>query len=118
MNADDTCRQLSRTTGALTAVQYLPSVDLLPRSSPVAASVEDPRLGSSSVFPPVASCLSSVTLVIYVTHVKELEKTIGVYKKMYGPHMGAIEFYVDGTWCDPNGTNRPGMPCTGGKLER
>lgn len=81
------------------------------------ASVDDPRLGFNSVFPPVASCLSSIILVIYVQRIKELEKTISAYKDMYGPYVGAIEFYVDGTWCDPSATNRPGMPCSGEKLE-
>lgn len=34
------------------------------------------------------------------------------------PYVGAIEFYVDGTWCDPRATSQYQLPCYGEELDR
>eukprot|EP00903_Cladosiphon_okamuranus_P011807 g11095.t1 len=97
------------------------SVELgLSITSPVAASKGDPTWGFNAVFAPVHSCLSEVILVIYVQNLPMLDR-IDEYKSMYGPHVAGIEFYVDGTWCDPRSeaTDTPsGLPCYGDRLNR
>lgn len=40
------------------------------------------------------------------------------YTEMYGPHVAGIEYYVDGTWCDPRQTPDGGLPCYGEALNR
>ncbi|CAN0034972.1 unnamed protein product [Scytosiphon promiscuus] len=88
--------------------------------SPVATSVADPRYGFNAVFPPVPSCLSDVVLVIYVQFLGMLER-LDDYRSMYGPFFADIEFYVDGTWCDPRSASDSklyGYPCYGDVLNR
>lgn len=83
----------------------------------MATSAEDPRLGFNAVLPPVPSCLSSVILVIYVQSLDMLGR-LSTYQDMYGPHVAAIEFYVDGTYCDPRDSDMAGYPCYGEPLNR
>lgn len=90
--------------------------------SPSAASTKDPHLGFNAVFPPVPSCLSKVVLVIYVQFLDILTR-LDEFKNMYGPFFASIEFYVDGTWCDPRtsphrGSASSGYPCYGDNLDR
>lgn len=85
--------------------------------SPEAECAEDPYLGQTAIFQPVVSCLSAVVLVIYIQSLKILEM-LDLYTDMYGQYFTAIEFYVDGTWCDPRSTSRGGYPCYGPPLNR
>lgn len=77
----------------------------------------DPRLGQTAIFRPVTSCLSDVVLVIYIQSL-EMLKRLNTYTDMYGRYFAAIEFYVDGTWCDPRLTHNGGYPCYGAPLDR
>ena len=93
------------------------SCAVLPQS-PLAVLAEDPLLSQNVIFRPVLSCLSEVILVIYVQSLDILEK-LDLYKDMYGPFVADIEFYVDGTWCDPRDVRKPdGRPCYGPPLNR
>lgn len=86
--------------------------------SPSAISVGDPRLGHEAIFSPVPSCLSEVILVIYVQTLELLDR-LQLYKDMYGPFVKQVEFYVDGTWCNPrDDIDRSGFPCYGPPLNR
>ena len=85
--------------------------------SPIASSIQDPVLGFNVILPPLPSCLSSVILVIYVQSLEMLNHR-DMYEDMYGPFVRGIEFYVDGTWCDPQETDTGGLPCYGQPLNR
>lgn len=80
--------------------------------SAVATLTNDTSWGFDAIFAPVPSCLSEVILVIYVQSLPMLNR-LDDYKNMYGPYFAGIEFYVDGTWCDPRG-----VPCYGDPLDR
>lgn len=45
-----------------------------------------------------------------------------MYRDMYGPYVAAVEFYVDGTWCDPRDPRTTDtsalQPCYGEQLDR
>lgn len=74
--------------------------------------VEDRYLGHDAIFSPVPLSLTEVMLVIYI-------QFWGFHNDMYGPFMRGIEFYVDGTLCDPRARNgRGGFPCHGLPLNR
>lgn len=85
--------------------------------STVATSKIDATWGSDAVFAPVHSCLSEVVIVVYVRSLPMLER-MDAYRNMYGPYFAGIEFYVDGTWCDPRATPTGGKPCYGDHLDR
>lgn len=70
------------------------------------------NLGHYDVFSPVPSCLSDVILVVYIQSLDIMEN-LEIYKDMYGPYFKDIEFYVDGTWCDPRHTRNMAEPCYG-----
>lgn len=91
------------------------SSDIL--GTPLAASAEDPRLGPEAVFRPVPSCLSDIILVVFVQDLGMLEK-MDLYRDLYDPFVRDIEFYVDGTWCDPRAIRKPLWPCYGEALNR
>lgn len=82
-----------------------------------AGSTVDEELGRSAIFPPIPSCLSNVILVIFVEYLGMLEN-LQLYKNMYASFFAAIEFYVDGTWCDPYVQENPMLPCFGQPLNR
>lgn len=49
----------------------------------------------------------------------ELLNRLDVFKDMYGPFVKEVEFYVDGTWCDPRADgNQDWAPCYGPPLDR
>ena len=90
---------------------------MLPQS-PLAVSTEDPFLGLNAVFNPVSSCLSEVILVVYIQRLELLER-LDMYRDMYGAFVAEVEFYVDGTWCDPLAPeNDKARPCYGPPLDR
>lgn len=73
------------------------------------------NIGYDAVFTPAPSCLSDVILVIYIQSL-EMLKHLNIYREMYEPFVRNIEFYVDGTWCDPY-SEKVGFPCYGDKLD-
>ncbi|CAM9514568.1 unnamed protein product [Ectocarpus sp. 13 AM-2016] len=93
-----------------------PTIEDRVSQSPLAASTKDPQLGFDAVFPPVPSCLSKVVLVMYVQFLDLLSR-LDEFKNMYGPFFASIEFYVDGTWCDPRSSASNGYPCYGDSLD-
>lgn len=62
--------------------------------------------------------MSNVILVIYVQLLPMLDE-LEYYKYTYGPYFKDVEFYVDGTWCDPGARNDTAdLPCFGKPLDR